>query len=246
MKVEVYADDETMSARAAALVLEAIRRDPSLMLCAATGSTPTATYRRLALRRQQEPELFEQLRVVKLDEWGGLGVASPGSCEHYLRRHVLDPLGVGESRFLSFRGDAPDPVAECDRIREVLAAEGPVGVSVLGLGLNGHLGFIEPADALVPRAHVARLDAKTRRHPMLESVEHPPDWGLTLGIADIMRSTQVLLLVSGRHKRDILARLLSERVSTHLPASFLHLHANSVILADRGAFDSDADITPAA
>jgi 6-phosphogluconolactonase/glucosamine-6-phosphate isomerase/deaminase len=58
---------------------------------------------------------------------------------------------------------------------------------------------------------------------------------MTLGIAEILASRQILLLVSGASKAAILKRLLESPVTTRLPASFLWLHPNVTILCDRDA-----------
>jgi galactosamine-6-phosphate isomerase len=64
----------------------------------------------------------------------------------------------------------------------------------------------------------------------------PVRYGLTLGMADILQSRQVLLLVNGLHKREALRRLLDDRtVSPRFPASFLWLHPDVSCLCDADA-----------
>ena len=98
--------------------------------------------------------------MIKLDEWGGLAAGDEATCEAYLRRHLLGPLGVTPDRYTGFRVDAPDPAAECDAVASALDERGPVDVAVLGLGVNGHLGFNEPAPA--PAGAPARGEAQRR------------------------------------------------------------------------------------
>ena len=43
---------------------------------------------------------------------------------------------------------AREPAAECERIRSELAQRGPIDVCILGLGVNGHIGFNEPGPSL--------------------------------------------------------------------------------------------------
>ncbi len=232
MRIVVAEDYEDMSRQAAELVVDDLRRSPSLLLCAATGSSPTRAYELLAERRHEAPGLFEALRVVKLDEWGGLGPDAKGSCDEYLRRLLIGPLGIPDERYLSLRGDADDPKAECQRVAGLLEDRGPIDMCVLGLGLNGHLGFNEPADEIEPHAHVATLSETSLSHAMVRDVEGDLRYGLTLGLADIVRSKQVLLLVNGSRKRDAMRQLRERRVSTRFPASFLWLHPNAVCLCD--------------
>ena len=124
-------------------------------------------YELLAARRFLAPDLFARLRVLKLDEWGGLEDDDPASCESYLRRTFIDVVGNGD-RYVGFSGKPADPEAECRRIGEWLQKNGPIDTCVLGLGLNGHLGFNEPAPELMPHAHIARLSESSLGHSMLD------------------------------------------------------------------------------
>ena len=70
---------------------------------------------------------------------------------------------------------------------------------------------------------------------MLEGLKTPPRRGLTMGLADILQSRTILLLVSGRQKAAPLRRMLSGRVTTRCPASFLWLHSHVTVHCDRAA-----------
>lgn len=234
LRPRVFPDHETLSQDAAERLVSFLRQKPDALLCLATGSTPMDTYRRLALHRAAVPGLFDQVRVVKLDEWGGLAMEDPASCEQYLRRSLVDVLGLRD-RYVAFNSLPADPQAECRRIAAWLEQNGPIDLCVLGLGLNGHLGFNEPAAALQPHAHVARLSDSSLSHSMLDRASHRPEFGLTLGMADLLLARQVILLVSGPAKRGPLARLLEGSISTDFPASLLQLHGNLALLCDQAA-----------
>jgi galactosamine-6-phosphate isomerase len=103
---------------------------------------------------------------------------------------------------------------------------------VLGLGVNGHLGFNEPGSDLQPHAHVAHLSPASLAHAMLSQTTVRPTFGLTLGMADILQSHRILLLVSGAAKREPLDRLLASPISTQFPASLLSHHASVTLLCD--------------
>jgi galactosamine-6-phosphate isomerase len=234
-RLAVCDDHEEMSRRAAAELRAALLAKPDLLLCVASGATPARAYDLFAEAGRSRPEDFRRLRILRLDEWGGLAGDDPGSSEAQIRRQLASPLGVSADRYFAFRGDAPDPAGECARIRQVVEEQGPIDVSVLGLGLNGHLGFNEPAAFLQPHAHVAELSRTSREHSMLASARAVPTCGLTLGLADLMRSRRVLLVVSGAHKRDVLARMVTGGLTTSLPASFLRMHPDTLCLCDRAA-----------
>ena len=234
-RLEILATHEAMSRRAAELVLAELRANPRMLLGAATGSTPTRAYELFVQSALSEPGVARELRLIKLDEWGGLAMDDPATCEVYLRRRLIEPLGITPDRYLSWNSRPADPLAECDRVATWLHRDGPIDLCVLGLGTNGHLAFNEPGESLTPGPHVATLSETSLRHPMLRDTAGRPQYGLTLGIADILRSRRILLLVSGAGKAEQLRRTIEGPITTQFPASFLRLHARATILCDRDA-----------
>jgi galactosamine-6-phosphate isomerase len=230
---QVCDDLESLSQNAAQRIVSALARKPDLLLCPASGFTPVRTYALLAAHAAKNPGVFRSLRLIKLDEWGGLDLDNPGTCEAQIKNFVMTPLGVTADRALSFASNAADPAAECDRIRRRLTSEGPIDLCILGLGMNGHIAMNEPASSLRADAHVASLTESTLRHPMLANSRSKPLYGLTLGMAEILNSREILLLVSGAAKREPLKTLLTGEITTAFPASFLWLHPNWTLLCDR-------------
>ena len=241
LKIEVAEDYEGMSRQAADLILKELEERPDMILCASAGGTPTRTYELLAKHAERNPRTFRKMRVLQIDEWGGLDPQDPATCEQDLRVKLVKPLGISEDRYFGFNTAAVDPEAECARVARWLAKNGPIGVCVLGLGVNGHVAMNEPADCLLPHAHVAKLTPSSLRHPMLQQSRRKSRFGLTLGIADILCSRHVLLLVNGFHKREAVDRLRHSPVTTRFPASFLWLHPHAAILCDRAAAERGGD-----
>lgn len=238
MKIFYCENYESLSLQATSLVISEITQQRDLLLCAATGRSPIGLYEALVRQAQTDGALFDALRIIQLDEWGGLSENAPASCERYLRTRLLDPLGISPARYIGFASAAPEPEEECLRIRSALARHGPIDVCVLGLGINGHIGFNEPGPVLLPHCHVARLSDDSRRHAMVGAMNEAPRFGLTLGLQEILAARRILLLVTGEGKQQALTRLLSGEVSTTLPASFLWLHGNTDCLIDQGTLHS--------
>jgi galactosamine-6-phosphate isomerase len=98
------------------------------------------------------------------------------------------------------------------------------------------LGFNEPAGELQPHAHVAKLSDESRKHAMLAAARSSPTYGLTLGMADLLLSREILLVVSGHTKAAPLRRLMEGKISTDFPASFLWLAPRVTLYCDAEAF----------
>jgi galactosamine-6-phosphate isomerase len=234
LKPTILADHETVSRHAADWLIERLRQNPATLICLAAGSTPARTYELLAQEGAKEPSLFKHCRIMKLDEWGGLPPGDPATCDVQLRTTLVSPLNLAE-RYVAFESNPPDPDAECVRIANWLDKNGPIDIAVLGLGINGHLGFTEPAEYLQPFAHVAELSQASLSHAMLAKAAVRPTYGLTLGMADLIQSRRILLLVTGPKKREPLQKLLSGRITTEFPASMLQLHTDVHLLCDAAA-----------
>jgi galactosamine-6-phosphate isomerase len=235
MRITLCEDYGEMSTRAADLVGEELKKKPGLLLCTATGASPEGLYRMMGAKYRKEPGLFDGLRIIKLDEWGGIPENHPVSCEHYLRSRLLEPLNIAEELYLGFRSDPEDPEAECQAIRSALDKEGPIDLCILGLGQNGHLGLNEPASQLEPFCHVARLSEHSLEHSMVASLEIKPRYGLTLGMQEILSSRRIVLLVTGAGKKGMVNRLMEQKISTTLPASLLWTHVQVDCFLDRSA-----------
>ena len=235
MEIEILNSYEEISRKASAIITRQLEIKRDMLLCAATGNTPARTYQLLAGQYVRKPEDFAAMRVLKLDEWGGIPMNDPGTCESYLNTRLLSPLQITGERYLSFCSDAPDADLECRRIQRELMKAGPIDCCLLGLGMNGHIGFNEPATFLQPGCHIAQLSETTLQHSMVAAMGRPPSYGLTLGMADILQARMILLLVSGSAKKDITRELLSKKVTTSLPASLLWLHGNTICLLDKEA-----------
>lgn len=235
MEIELLNTYKELSQRAKDLIIQEIKKKKNLLLCTATGGSPTDTYDLLANEYLGQPELFSQLRIIKLDEWGGIPIDHPATCESYLKDHLIQPLQIPSSRYIGFNSNPKDPLQECMNIQEKLDLEGPVDLCILGLGMNGHLAFNEPADFLQPNCHLAELSVMSLQHPMASEMQLKPTFGLTLGMADILHSKMILILINGHQKREMVSKFLSKEISSAVPASFLWLHPNVTCLIEKDA-----------
>lgn len=232
MQVKIVNSYTDLSQIAKDQIIRAMEEKPDLLLCTATGNSPTKTYELLAEEFVSDPMKFSKIRVIKLDEWGGIEPEESGSCESYLRENLLGPLQISNERYIGFNSNPENPLQECTRISTHLAKDGPIDLCILGFGSNGHLALNEPAEFLQAQCHVAELSSSSLNHKMTSGMKKKPSYGLTLGMADILYSKQILILISGSGKSKMVKQLLSGMVSTQLPASFLWLHPNTVCLID--------------
>jgi galactosamine-6-phosphate isomerase len=129
-----------------------------------------------------------------------------------------------------------DSEAECRRVEAYIKQNGGIDVAIIGLGLNGHIGMNEPGTPVDTRAHVSAIDPETQQTGQKYFTEpRSLSHGLTLGIATLMDTKNIFLMVSGTHKAEIINRVLTEPVSTDLPATILRNHPGATIYLDKAA-----------
>jgi galactosamine-6-phosphate isomerase len=242
MKLLRYDNDQSLGEAAARFVLQRMLARRTGTICLASGSTPTSTYKHLArlIAEDQRKSSAEShpdpwrssWNWLQLDEWGGIPPGGAGTCELHLRETLVGPIGVTEC-FRTWQLTEYTPQQACDRMRAWIQEHGPIELSVLGLGVNGHLGFNEPGDVLLALSHVAELSAASLSHRMIQGCSARPTCGVTLGMADLLQSREIVLLVSGSAKLEILQKALVGPITPRVPASFLQLHRMVTVFTDQ-------------
>jgi len=237
MQILMVSDYAAMSRTAADAVGEMLKLKPEAVLGLPTGRTPVGLYRCLTEDQERGRIDLSRATTFNLDEYVGLGPDHPCSYRRFMQTHLFSRLPAGPGRHFIPDGLAADLDRECISYDRRLDAAGGLDLLILGLGTNGHIGFNEPAEALVMKTHRARLSAGTRQANSFcfSSLEAVPRESITLGLGAIMGARRILLLVSGASKRDILRQALSGTVTTQLPASLLQLHGDVRVIADAQA-----------
>lgn len=224
--------DAWADAVAARLVARLAAR-PAPRLCLATGNTPVPVYDRCVDAVRTGAASFREAEAFLLDEFGGVPRETDGRCEQMLRRALIDHVDLPASRFHTIDTEATDLDAVC---RHYEAAAGTLDLTILGIGTNGHIGMNEPgtrADSLTRRVDLSAETQRSATHYF--GGRHAPTWGVTAGMATLLRSREIWLLATGLSKAAVLRRMLTEPVSPLLPASLLREHPRCLLFCDDAA-----------
>jgi glucosamine-6-phosphate deaminase len=228
MRWETFESPGELSARAAEILLSAIRENPRAVLGLPTGRTPIGMYQRVVQECSREYHCFRDVSTFNLDEYCGVPPAHPGSYAAFMKQHLFDHVDIDPGNAHIPNGLAPNPDAYEQEIRR----SGGLDLTFLGLGRNGHIGFNEPGTPFDSRTRVVELTQSTRHaNAELFPDGHVPTHAITMGIGTILESRRIVLLVSGSGKEEALARLESEEVTEWFPASALHLHKDVLVLS---------------
>lgn len=219
---------EKLSEISAEAMVKCVKEKPNALFCLASGGSPTLAYKLFIERVIKENIDISKLRILKLDDWFGVEAEDPCTSEFYVRKNFLEPLSISAENYIGFNSGAEDGQSECKKIDEFLKEYGPIDLCILGLGKNGHLGLNEPREYLEPFSHVVKIDRKTKTHDMLKATNVSINYGITIGVSQIMASEKILFIVAGDEKTEAFNGFLEKKVRCSLPASILWLHPNTL------------------
>lgn len=227
---------EEMSERAASIIAEHLRAKPQTTLGLATGSTPEGLYEKLIKRNQQKEFSFKGVTTFNLDEYVGLSKDDPNSYHYYMNDKLFKHIDINPENAHLPNGTAADLDQEC-RNYEGLMKDHQIDIQILGIGLNGHIGFNEPGTPFSSRTHVVDLAESTIKanSRFFEKMEDVPTKAITMGLGTIMEAKKIILLASGEQKAEAMKRLIDGEITESFPASILQKHSNVVIIADQAA-----------
>ena len=237
MKIYVADDYKGMSRKAANIVSAHVILKPNSVLGLATGSTPVGMYQQLIDWYNKGDLDFSQVRTVNLDEYVGLAPTHDQSYRYFMQTNLFDHVNIDPASTNVPNGMAADPEAECLRYNQVIRDMGGIDIQVLGMGHNGHIGFNEPGHAFELETHVANLTESTieANARYFASREEVPRRAITMGIKSIMQARQILVVVSGESKADIVKAAFTGPVVPEVPASILQMHPDVVLVGDKAA-----------
>lgn len=237
MKIYVSDDYKDMSRKAANIVSAHVILNPSCVLGLATGSTPIGMYKQLIDWYNKGDLDFSQVKSVNLDEYVGLAPTHDQSYRYFMQHNLFDHVNIDPANTNVPNGLASDPEAECERYNQVIRSMGGIDIQVLGMGHNGHIGFNEPGQAFELETHVVNLTDRTieANARFFASKDEVPKQAITMGIKSIMQARQILVVVSGEDKADIVKKAFFGPVEPQVPASILQMHPNVVLCGDKAA-----------
>jgi glucosamine-6-phosphate deaminase len=236
-RLEIVPEEEALGRVAAGLIAEQIQAQPDSVLALPTGRTPLSVYRELVIRNQGGELDLRHARIFHLDEFYPLAPKHPGSFQAFLWRELLSQVNIDPARVHFLDGRAEDPAAECRRYEEQIAAAGGLDLVVLGIGINGHIGFNEPGSPFDSRTRLVTLGPESRMANayLFSSYEEVPWQGLTMGIGTIMEGRRILLIAAGEEKAQVVSKALHDPITPSLPASVLRHHPDLTVILDQKA-----------
>lgn len=234
MKIVKVKNYDELSELAANMLIERIEKVEKPVVGLATGSTPEGMYANLVKKYKAGEISFANVVTFNLDEYAGLSKDDPMSYQYFMYKNLFKDVDIKSENIHIPNGLAEDLEKECEQYEVLIQQEGKIDVQILGLGLNGHIGFNEPGTSFDSRTHVVELEESTRiaNSRFFNSLDEVPKKALTMGIGTIMEAKEIIFIVNGEKKADILRKVVHGEVTENVPASILQRHPNITLITD--------------
>ena len=225
IKVKNYAE---MSEKVAEIVIKEIKKKPNLVLGFATGKTTLGMYGELVKAYLEKKVNFSWTTSFNLDEYYPINGKNKKSFYYYMHKNLFNKINIKKENINFLNGEAKNPGGECWDY-EIKIKENPIDLQVLGVGVNGHIGFDEPGSKLNSVTRVVELTKETKK------INKTNKKAVTMGISTILKAEKIILLASGKNKAKAIHNLVKGKVNEKWPVSYLRNHKNIIVIVDKGA-----------
>lgn len=232
MKIIETANYAELSRKAADILAAQVVLRPDCVLGLATGSSPIGLYDSLVERYENGTLDFSKVRSVNLDEYRGLDGTHDQSYRYFMDTHLFNRVNIVKENTHVPNGKAVDAAAEGEAYDALIRELGGIDIQLLGIGLDGHIGFNEPDDCFTGPTHEVTLDPSTieANARFFASADDVPRSAITMGMASIMQAKKIVLIASGSNKKDIMEKALFGPITPEVPASILQLHPDLTVV----------------
>ncbi len=237
MEIVIMKGPEEVAQRSADICSEEIRRKPNTVLGLATGTTPLTLYKELIRRNKAGEFSCRHVTTFNLDEYVGIPPENPQSYRYFMNMNLFQHLDIDLRMTHVPDGMVENPLTVGPHYELKIQLAGGIDLQVLGIGVNGHVGFNEPTSSLGSRTRVKTLTEQTVKDNsrFFKPGEFQPRLAITMGIKTIMEARRIILLATGKQKAKAIADAVEGPVTSVCPASALQFHQKTTFIIDEGA-----------
>ena len=238
MKIIVTEDYKELSKTTAEIVIDLVKRKPDLVFCLPAGGSPIGMYECLVESYNNKEVDFSKMITFDMDEYVGLEHINENSYAFFMQKHFLQYVNVKPENVFYPSTTAVDIDAECERYSQQIIDYGGLDLAITGIGDDGHIAFNEPHSYLLDRTHAVNLNEATIKANarFFNDISEVPKQAVSIGMEEIMKCKNFLVVASGKHKAPLLEKLFeNNHIDPRYPVSFLRMHPNVTFIIDREA-----------
>lgn len=203
-----------------------------------TGSSPIPTYKALINKVKEGSLSFKHVVTFNMDEYVGLPRDHSESYHTFMFREFFSHIDIPPSQVNILDGNAEDLIAECNAYESRIKQCGGIELFLGGIGEDGHIAFNEPGSSLASRTRIKTLAYDTilaNARFFNNNIAAVPRMALTVGVATVLESREVVVVVTGQRKSLALSKAIEDGVNHLWTLSALQLHPWALIVVDEDA-----------
>jgi 6-phosphogluconolactonase/glucosamine-6-phosphate isomerase/deaminase len=234
MKIIIEKTYEDMSYVAGHILLGKMYQNKRMNISITAGTTPIKMYE-YVVPFIKDRDYFKNVYFYNFDELPvknelGLGI-TVGNLYHMF----FKPANIARKNIVVL--DETNYTTHMDTIRQ----DGGLELMIMGLGADGHFCGNLPHTSKFDDEIVKIMKDATPTLPdiLLKEVKgdtsRVPDYYVTMGPKAVMETKEIVMIVSGKAKAEIVKKIVEGPITEDVPASILKLHPNFTLLLDAKA-----------
>ena len=240
---KIFKSAQEGSVFAAMQIAELIRfkqaANEKCVLGLATGSTPKSLYTELVRLHREEELSFKNVIAFNLDQYYPIEQDAIQSYHRFMKTQLFNKVDINPANCHIPDGTmAKENIKQhCAAYEQKIADAGGIDLQILGIGINGHIGFNEPGSSIYTKTRLTTLTNTTRLANSYEfaNISSVPRLAITMGISTILKAKKIILLAWGPTKAPVVQQSVEGHNTEQVPASLLQNHENVTFVIDEMA-----------
>ncbi len=235
MKLIILETTDQIADAAAKIIADQIINTPNPIIGLATGSSPIKTYQKLIDMNQNKTLDFSQVRTFNLDEYIGLSKTHPQSYYYFMNKYFFNHININKDD-INFPSGIGNSLKNANDYNNLLN-DHKIDIQLLGLGVNGHIGFNEPGTNFDSETHIVQLSENTinTNARFFDNIKEVPHTAITMGISNIIQAKKILLIAYGTNKAKAIQKLVESPIDKMWPCTILQTHPDTTLIIDQAA-----------
>ena len=188
---------------------------------------------------QEEGLSYKNVITFNLDEYYPIDNDAWQSYNSYMHRLLFNHVDILPQNIHIPNGELSKEAIKqhCAEYERLIDDAGGIDLQILGIGVNGHIGFNEPGSSIYSKTRLINLENSTRLANAYEfaNISEVPRLALTMGIGTIMKSRRIILMAWGPSKAPVVQKAVEGNVTEQVPASLLQQHNDCLFILDDAA-----------
>ncbi len=228
-----------IAAQIASLIREKEAEGKKCVIGLATGASPKYLYSLLVKMHKEDGLSFKNVITFNLDQYYPMDPDALQSYHYFMRKNLFEHTDIDPANYHLPDGRVPKENVRqhCLEYEKQIEQAGGLDLQILGIGVNGHIGFNEPGSSLNSKTRLVTLENSTRIANAYEfgNMQEVPRFAITMGIQTILKSKKIILMAWGNTKAPVIQKMVEGECTEDVPGSLLQNHDDCSIVLDEAA-----------